>query len=347
MMRSLPIIASAMLACLAGTLDAAQRQPSKAPKKPPEAEPSATPVVIPANVEVFRVETRSPLNKQVPFYLRVPAHYSQTRLNRVLLLCPIYNGDGLRRVSGDGPFLRLADERGWFVVAPTFKQEGKDTHDRTKSYYYPEEFSGKAVMEALTLIAQKHPISKEGLLLQGLSGGAQFVHRLAIWAPERVAAVAVNSSSWFDEPNEQSRKVAWLVTIGDSDLSYENTLKFVENLRGAGALPILRSYAGMVHEGSSKVDELDALFLKFYDEATQDKLETRRSSSEPPILAGQMPFVGDTQDWRCYPNKPESAQRVAEESRVYLPSDEIAKFWSGKKADEDVGTPTGLNGGAY
>ena len=339
-----------MLIGLAGPLGAAQRQPAKVPKPQPGAVQPAIPDVIPANVEIFLVKTQSPLNKEIPFYLRVPANYSRTRLNRVLFLCPVYNGNGLRRVSGDGLFLRLADERGWFVIAPTFKQEGQDTHNRKKSYYYPEEFSGKAVFEALALIARKYPISQDGLFLQGLSGGAQFVHRFAIWAPERVAAVAVNSSSWFDEPDEKSRQVAWLVTIGDSDLSYENTLKFVNNLREAGALPILRSYAGMVHEGSSKVDEFDALFLKFYDEATLGTLGTRRSlvaKPEPPIPAGQMPFVGDTQDWRYYPNPTESAKRVAEDSRVYLPSVEIAKFWSGKKADEDVGTPTGLNGGAY
>ena len=77
-------------------------------------------------------------------------------------------------------------------------------------------------------VAKKYPIDPTRIFMQGLSGGAQFVHRFAIWAPERVTAVAINSSSWFDEPNAKCNQVAWLVTIGESDASFTNTLEFVD-----------------------------------------------------------------------------------------------------------------------
>jgi hypothetical protein len=64
-----------------------------------------------------------------------------------------------------------------------------------------------------------------------------------------VTAVAINSSSWFDEPNAKCNQVAWLVTIGESDASFTNTPEFVDQLRELGAAPLFRSYLGMVDEG--------------------------------------------------------------------------------------------------
>lgn len=320
--------------------------------------PEASKVVLPcealarvwsAQFEKFIVKTSSPLNPEVPFYVRIPANYSPTTRARVLFRCPIYNGIGIRCASGDGAFQQLADERGWFIIAPTFKQEKEDTKERAKSYYYPELFSGKATLEALDLIAKKYPIATDGLLMQGMSGGAQFVHRFAIWAPERVAAVAVNSSSWFDAPNERSAQVAWLITIGESDKTYENSLNFFDQLRKVNALPIFRSYVGMIHEGCQKVDDFNLLFLKSYDDATQAKFKSQKAAllPTPPIPAKAMPFVGDMKDWTFSKNEMRAIMRLGEDNLVYLPSMEIAQFWTGKGAEEDGGKPTGLNGAPY
>ncbi len=174
----------------------------------PPATPTPTPWPVPENVEVFTVRTSSPLNREIPFYVRPPRSFIQSpnqKPHRILFICPVYNGDPLPLLDGNDYLLRLADQRDWFVVSPRFKQDGKDVQDRRKSYYYPETFSGKAVLEAFEQIARKFPVDTERIFMQGLSGGAQFVHRFAIWAPERVTAVAVNSSSWFDEPTENSR----------------------------------------------------------------------------------------------------------------------------------------------
>ena len=300
-------------------------------------------------IDKFLVKTASPLNPEIPYYVRVPANYSPTTRARVLFRCPVYNGIGVRCVSGYGPFQRLADERGWFMVSPTFKQGGKETKDRTKSYYYPETFSGKATLEALDLIAKKYPIATDNLLMQGMSGGAQFVHRFSIWAPERVTACAVNSSSWFDVPNERSAQIAWLITIGESDKAYENSLNFFDQLRKAGALPIFRSYIGMVHEGSTKVDEFNILFLKFYDDATRAKFNAQQTNPVPAphIPAKAMPLVGDIKDWTVTKNDMKAIMRIGEDNLVYLPTQEIARFWSGKGAEEDGGKQTGLNGAPY
>jgi len=295
---------------------------------------------LPGNVEVFTVRTTSPENRELPFYLRRPAGFdlsAKGRTHRILFICPVFNGDGLKVVTAHS-LLALADSRGWFVVSPTFKQQGAEVRDRKKSYYYPETFSGKAVLEALELISKKYPVDHNRLLLAGLSGGAQFVHRFALWAPERVTAVAINSSSWFDEPNPKALAVAWLLTIGESDPSYDNSLVFVSKLNEVGAAPLFRSYLGMVHEGDGRVSQLNAAFLSFYDELTSGDLGRRVSLSErlKPTLAlagNDMPYVGDAQDWKYYPNTAETRENLPEDGRVFLPSADIAGLW-GKQEDE-------------
>jgi predicted esterase len=238
--------------------------------------PAATPDPLPANIEEVVVKTRSPENSEVPFYLRIPKAYrpqapGSTKLYRVLFFCPAINFDGLHKMLKDRDFLALADERGWFMLAPTFHQNGPEAHDRKLSYYYPETFSGQAVLDALDHFKEKYPIATYGLLLHGFSGGAQFVHRFAIWAPERVAAVAVHTSSWFDDPTPACSQVAWLVTVGESDPSADNTYDFVAKLRQAGAVPLLRSYIGIGHTRSYRVPKLEYEFLKYYDDLRRDK----------------------------------------------------------------------------
>jgi poly(3-hydroxybutyrate) depolymerase len=305
-----------------------------------QAEPSGTPYTIPRNVEVFTVKTVSPENREVPFYLRWPEGYMAGPIKhpyRVLFICPHYNQDGRALLHHETALLKLADQKSWFVVVPTFKNKG-DVRDRKTCYYYPEKWSGKAVIEALEGIKRKYPVDTERLLMQGLSGGGQFVHRFAIWAPERVTGVAINSSSWFDQPNDRTAQVAWLVTIGDSDPSYENTLTFLDQLRRMGALPLFRSYAAMVHEGNPAVSRLNAEFLTFYDELTRRALGTRRpfgvTKVEPPLSAPAMPFVGDAQNWRFVKNAPGAAEDIPEDSRIYLPSENLARLW-GKQEEAE------------
>lgn len=301
---------------------------------------AAKPVVavekLPERVETFAIKTRSELNREIPFYLRVPKNYQPGKVYRLLFLCPHLNQEGKEKLAKSPGWLALADERDWFVLSCTFKQPKDAGQDRKVAYYYPEGFSGKAMLEALETVSKKYPVDTERLLMQGLSGGAQFVHRFAMWAPDRVTAVAINSSSWFDAPNARCNQVAWLVTIGESDESYNASLEVVDRLRNVGAAPVFRSYLGMIHEGSTTVDKLNMEFLKFYDDFTKLSLGKRHSYQTPVAerlaLAGEkMPYVGDGQDWRYFPNHIDAREAIAEDSRIYLPSEGIAKLWGQKE----------------
>ena len=276
-MKSQNIISMAGVVLLALQVAPAQGQGKPAEKLPP-------------NVTTFTIKSASPKNPEIPFYLRCPARYwanTKGRTYRLLFICPYLNASGLKQVQGEmgcKPLIAAADQRDWFVLAPTFRMDMRQAHDRKTAYYYPEAFSGKAVVDALDYVAKNYPVDGRHILIQGLSGGAQFVHRFALWAPERVVAVAVNSSSWFDIPKENARRVAWLVTIGDSDPSFANTLTFVDQLRRIGALPIFRTYLGMVHEGDERASRLDVQFLSFYDEVTRPQLDKPWLTSAPLVF---------------------------------------------------------------
>ena len=327
--RRSPVLCAGLSLALTAVAHAAQ------PAKPANSEE-----ILPERVEVFKVRTRSELNKEIPYYLRVPKNYRPGKPYRLLFLCPVVNQGGLIKFTRSAAWLALADERDWFVLTCTFTQSLKDVQNRKLSYYYPETFSGRATLEALALVSKKYPaVDTERLLMQGQSGGAQFVHRFAIWASDRVTAVAVNSSSWFDAPNAHSNRVAWLITIGESDDSYNNSLEMVERLRNVGAAPLFRSYMGMVHEDSRVVDTLDLEFLKFYDDLTKKHLGQKHSALTPvderlAMPADKMPWVGDCQDWKFVRNTPQARDAISEDSRIYLPSEGLATLW-GKAEDKE------------
>jgi predicted esterase len=310
---------------------------AQSPEVPP------VPPPLPEGVEVFTIRTDAELNRRIPFYVRVPKNYQpglRGKTYRMLFLCPVLNHDGLEHMNNSASWYKIADERQWFVMTCTFTQKVEDAHNRRFSYYYPDtSFSGKAMLEALDQVSKKYPIDTERLLMQGLSGGGQFVHRFAMWAPERVSAVAVNSCSWFDKPSKGCNQVAWFVTVGESDGAYNNSLEVVDQLKAVGAFPLFRSYPGLSHEINSEVITLNMNFLQFYDDHTKKDLGEKRPSfiSEKERLSLQgdkMPFVGDSQDWKYWPNTAYAREGIAKESMIYLPNEEVAKVW-GVKGEEE------------
>ena len=52
-------------------------------------------------------------------------------------------------------------------------------------------------------------------------------------------------------------------------------------------------------------------------------------------------------DWTVTKNDMKAVMRIGEDNLVYLPTQEIARFWSGKRAEEDGGKQTGRNGAPY
>jgi hypothetical protein len=95
--------------------------------------PVIAPEALPERVEVFKVRTRSDLNKEIPFYLRVPRNIKPGMPYRLLFLCPHLNQEGLTMLAGSAEWLALADARDWFVMTCTFKQSLNDVQNRASA----------------------------------------------------------------------------------------------------------------------------------------------------------------------------------------------------------------------
>jgi len=302
--------------------------PRRTPKPTPK--PAATPEVIPAGIDVITVKTLSAENPEVPFYVRPPSGFSpgDGGRRRLLLIFPFVPEKGYRAIGRNSQLVQLADKRGWFIASPSLNVDfKKDSRDRSKAFYYPERWSGKAVLDAVAEIAKKYPVDDQRLFVQGLSGGAQIAHRLALWCPDRIEAVAVNSSGWFDDPGPTANRVAWAVTVGESDQIMPESIAFVEKLKARGARPLFKTYIGMVHEDYPPANEFCAAFLAHMDDETKEKLGTPKVTGEPSAYNGEghHPFLGDRRDYLYFPK--ESGQQIPEESLFFLPDEPIAKLW--------------------
>jgi len=289
---------------------------------------------LPKNVELFDIPTSSPENQDVRVYLKKPSSYNPAitgKVYRVLVLCPYLNEEGMHVITNNS-LVGDAETNGWFVVIPPFKGDTSEVHDPARCYYYPQEFSGKAVLDALDQISRKYPVDINHLLINGLSGGAQFTHRFALMIPNRVTALAINSYSWFDEPNAGAAKFPWLITIGEADPAFNVSVDFVSKLRNVGALPVFKSYIGMVHEGDERVSHFNDVFLSFYDKLTAGDLGKGFSMADEKrtnmvLTPKDMPFVGDSEDGKYYTNTPDNLSDVDTNSLIYFPSEEIARLW--------------------
>lgn len=254
----------------------------------------------------IQVPTSSELNKEAVFWYRLPLNGSVP--TAVLLLIPGYNGEG-RGMLESGPWARFADEQHMVLVGPTFKTTPEEMHSG-RGYYYPELWSGEATLKALEQIRAKTGVRNDKVFLFGFSAGAHFVHRFALWRPEKVAAFVAYSAGWWNAPKSTLRNTPGLIMCGEADERFEPTYAFFAQGRRLGLPLIWRSYSGIDHEVNPKAVKMAQAFLDFY--ARDGKPQN---------------FIGDIQAYRYYFPSSADAQHVPPESRVILPSRKIAEVW--------------------
>ena len=91
------------------------------------------------------------------------------------------------------------------LLVPLFSEH---RHRRYPQLAHPR--SGRrsdlALIETVTSVCRRHGLPEAPLHLFGYSAGAQFVHRFALWHPQRVAALAVGAAGWYTWPD---RSLPW------------------------------------------------------------------------------------------------------------------------------------------
>lgn len=257
-------------------------------------------------LQSVQVSTPSELNRKAVFWYWQP--WSGAPLG-VLLLVPGCNGDGRGMLAESSFWASFADEQHLVLVGPSFHTTLEEVHSR-KGYYYPELWSGKATLEALDKIRARTGIKSDKVLIFGFSAGAHFAHRFALWRPDKVTAFVAYSAGWWDAPKTAPRNTPGLIMCGEADERFVPTYAFFAQGRKLGLPLVWRGYTGIGHELTPQVVKTAQAFLKFY------------ASGEKP-----QNLVGDIQSYRFYEPGSAAAERVPPESRVILPSREVAEVW--------------------
>ncbi len=258
----------------------------------------------------FTVPTESPLNSGVSFEAYLPSLREPEAQRAVLFLVPGYNGEGSWFLSSEHGWTAWADREGVILLAASFRTNLEEIHSR-RGYYYPDQWSGRAALDAVEELSRRTPVQKGKVFLFGFSAGAHFVHRFALWSPERVGAFVAYSAAWWDEPNERLREVPGLIMCGEEDLRLNASLAFAQKGLLMGCPWIWKSYSGIGHELTPAINEMARGFLSHYMRGEKDE-----------------PLIGDIQTFRiCQSSEAENVPAIC---RVVLPSRKVASLWEEK-----------------
>ena len=242
----------------------------------------------------------------------------------VLVLVPGYNGKGEQML--DGRWKKFAEKNHLILLAPTFQAEGRENNEG-KGYYYPEQGSGEVMEKALKELEKRTGVETDRVLFFGFSAGAHYVHRFALWRPQRVKAFVAYSAAWWSEPAASLRKVPALIMCGEADERYGATWDFFKKGQRMGCPWVWRSYQGTGHVLTPAVREMAEVFLAHYAGREGGREEQAGSGVASWLGPDKMPVsrYGDIQTYRSVGWA--ERETIPEEFRIELPSKALADVW--------------------
>ncbi len=100
-------------------------------------------------------------------------------------------------------FAPAAASAGFALLLPLFRDSGP--HRMYQQLQHPRRGtrSDLALLQAIDLLADSHALDARRIHLFGYSGGAQFVHRLALLHPHRVASLGIGAAGWYTWPDHE------------------------------------------------------------------------------------------------------------------------------------------------
>jgi pimeloyl-ACP methyl ester carboxylesterase len=98
-------------------------------------------------------------------------------------------------------FAPAAAAAGFALLLPLFRDSG--AHRMYQQLLHPRRGtrSDLALLEAVDRLAESNQIDGRRIHLFGYSGGAQYVHRLAMLHPQRVASLGIGAAGWYTWPD--------------------------------------------------------------------------------------------------------------------------------------------------
>ncbi len=229
---------------------------------------------IPAGVvpQMINIHNNTQPNPFMDFYLRMPADWKMEANNnpsktalRVLLMCPYrHTQQNVSKFLADPRWTAFADKNHLALLTANVGKLKIDINNRHTCYYYPESYSGQALLHALEAYRKKgYPLMTEGMLLHGISAGAQWAHRLVLWKPKMALGVSCHVGSFYDLPKPSDKGAAWLISTGFLDSnSLEQSRAFYLESRKRGLPCVLKVFPTLGHESSAASEDLSRDFFQ-------------------------------------------------------------------------------------
>ena len=273
-------------------------------------------------VSFVAVRTRAPSNPNPRIWYRVPCDYRATpgRTWRTLVIFGGRNCGGSNEVSNTIGWAKWADDHGVLFVAPGFKDD---------SYWEPQRWSGRALLDALAEIKRSYAINTSKLLYYGYSAGSQASNLFAAWRPDLCRAWVSHACGVFHTPSARMRNVPGLVTCGDADTARDILSRdFVAKARMVGQPVIWKSFPNHPHDVPPGSLALARAFLAHYDEMHADDLRYAAAWGHAALpVRRQFLFVGDDPEGLYWPMDSAEAAAIPSDDRVVLPSRAVAEAW--------------------
>ena len=182
------------------------------------------------------VATANNANANLEYYFFFPTRLLQQPqlVHPVLVIVPGLSG----RVTKADPATwgKASRENGWIILSPHFKFAERDWETVT-SYQYPEAWSGQALLDIMKDFSARSRLKLGPCYLHGVSAGAQFVVRFALWRPAICRAVAAHAGGGTITP-QQYIPVRFFISIGREDLSRQGQFDWFLQKAAAVGIPV-------------------------------------------------------------------------------------------------------------
>jgi len=304
----------------------------------------------------YAVKTQNPNQPKITLFVRFPGGATDaSKAKGVMAICVLANGlvdirNMLAKMDegeGLGWKFKFAEDHQLAVVvwgshSLWNPRVNFDDMDKKAAAQLDKNFDevADAWANGIRQLGTEYGLPQQNFLLSGVSGSAQWAHRLALRKPGFFLAVDVHIPSSFDRPTIEANRILWCLTTGELEIGYGRSLRFLKECHRLGYPIIYKAYIGLGHQGSPLADRLGRCFFEYalsfaqqriaYDKETLSgpKITLAADQSLQPWLKSfQSPeYIGDAVNQGMYPI--DKIDEVSPGFRVALPTKEIAETWN-------------------
>lgn len=264
------------------------------------------------------VETPAERNRELEIVYRLP-RMEADRPTRIMVLFGGRNWPGERTLRTYG-FAELADRHNLVLLSPSFRDD---------EYWRPQEWSGAALLRALSRIEALHNLSLTARYYYGYSAGGQCANLFYFWRPEGVRAVGVHACGvWAQELADGTAEdgAPFLISCGQGDtVRFPLSYTAAQQLRDTGRRVVFRDYPG----GHELNPEALRLAHEFFAGVLQADIQPQAIENVSETAAANLSGLWIADDFvpEVFPADSPRGRRIAPETANIFLSEREAQVW--------------------